>query len=330
MGASEDSEFTQAAELLLRLRLAKLCEALDGRVRAIEREASERGLSGQLARGLLVNACAALLDVQCKRDATDLLGLMRTFDALPAAEWLGESFDAHVDGIAGVLTRKLSTCSFGGGPSGSAEPKKMSNRASSIKVQVRSEIEAALQASRQRQQGEEGEPEEVELDDRLPLQRPGSFDQDLTELARPHQRQGQPLALTMIDLDHFKLVNDRHGHPVGDEVLLGVAEMVVKRLGQKGRAYRYGGEEFALLLPNYSAEEACGLAERIRKDIESAEISSKKLKLTASFGVAAVPDHAADGKTLLLEADQALYRAKHGGRNQVRVSGELQAEINEA
>ena len=130
-----------------------------------------------------------------------------------------------------------------------------------------------------------------------------------------------PVSLVMIDLDHFKSVNDRHGHPVGDEVLLEVAGRVVRRASRKGKAYRYGGEEFALLLPGYSAEEAVGLAERIRKDLEQATLSSKSLKVTASFGVACVPDQAPDSKTLLEKADAALYAAKKGGRNRVRAEG---------
>jgi diguanylate cyclase (GGDEF)-like protein len=104
-----------------------------------------------------------------------------------------------------------------------------------------------------------------------------------------------------------------------------VSEMVVKRLAHKGKAYRYGGEEISLLLPSYSAEEAAGLAERIRKDIAREPLSSKSLEVTASFGVASVPDHGTSASELLENADKALYGAKENGRNRVRIYGELES-----
>ncbi len=154
------------------------------------------------------------------------------------------------------------------------------------------------------------------------MNRSRAFDRDLLETVKAAKRTEEPLSLVMIDLDHFKSVNDQHGHPVGDEVLLAVAELVIKCVGRKGRAYRYGGEEFALLLPNYSVEEAVCLAERIRKDIEGAVVSSQHLNVTASFGVACVPENASDPKTVLEKADAALYEAKNLGRNCVRVGGD--------
>ena len=93
-------------------------------------------------------------------------------------------------------------------------------------------------------------------------------------------------------------------------------------------ACRYGGEEFALLLPNLSVEEAVGLAERIRKDIEKTTVSSKSLKVTVSFGIASLPDHAKNSKTLLEKADAALYEAKNLGRNLVRFNGEPKPHKN--
>jgi diguanylate cyclase (GGDEF)-like protein len=72
----------------------------------------------------------------------------------------------------------------------------------------------------------------------------------------------------MIDLDHFKAVNDKYGHPIGDEVLQSVAKLVEKCTKKKGMCYRYGGEEFTVLLPNYTKDEAVALAERLRREIE--------------------------------------------------------------
>jgi diguanylate cyclase (GGDEF)-like protein len=142
----------------------------------------------------------------------------------------------------------------------------------------------------------------------------------LEEEIQRGQRYKHPLSFLMMDIDHFKKINDAHGHPVGDEVLVEVAGLVVRRLAYKGRAYRYGGEEISLLLRDYSAEEAAGLAERIRRDLEVRTLASRNLRVTASFGVASLPDQASDAKALLEVADVALYEAKRGGRNRVRVA----------
>lgn len=160
-----------------------------------------------------------------------------------------------------------------------------------------------------------------ELDDRLPLYRRKVFDSDLVRHVAEACAKS-PLALVMLDLDKFKAVNDTHGHPVGDELLLEVARCAMDVIGNKGRAYRYGGEEIAILLPNYTEEEALVLAERMRRVLEDSIWTSKQLKITASFGVAVTPSLASDASGLLSLADAALYEAKKLGRNYVRLSGE--------
>jgi diguanylate cyclase (GGDEF)-like protein len=161
-----------------------------------------------------------------------------------------------------------------------------------------------------------------EVDDLLPLLRRNIFDSHLEARGSEADRSGLPLSLVIIDLDHFKTVNDDHGHQVGDEVLICVARIIKRSTGTKGTCYRYGGEEICILLPNFSVEEAATLSERIRCEIEAAVVSSKNLKITASFGVAEVPAHARTGADLFTKADQALYEAKDLGRNCVRISGE--------
>ncbi len=161
-----------------------------------------------------------------------------------------------------------------------------------------------------------------DLDDRLPLFRRRVFDSDLVGTVEAAIRTQEPLTLIMIDLDRFKAVNDQHGHLVGDEVLLDLSQRVAKRIRNKGSGYRYGGEEIAVLLPNYSSEEALALAERLRKDIEGSPTSSGNLNVTASFGIASVPEHTSNPNQLLQLADAALYEAKEMGRNCVRISGE--------
>lgn len=161
-----------------------------------------------------------------------------------------------------------------------------------------------------------------EVDDLLPFLRRNIFDSHLEDYAREADHSGLPLSLIIIDLDHFKTVNDNHGHQVGDEVLICVAKIIKRSTGTKGTCYRYGGEEMGILLPNFSVEEAAILSERIRREIEAAVVSSKNTKITASFGVAEIPSHARTGTDLFEKADKALYEAKDLGRNYVRISGE--------
>ncbi len=164
-----------------------------------------------------------------------------------------------------------------------------------------------------------------EMDDRLPLYRRKVFDTDIERTARETLNSGIPLALVMIDVDRFKQINDTHGHPMGDEVLLAVSGTISKRAQGKGKAYRYGGEEMAILLPNYAKMEAAALAETIRLQLERSQMTAKKLTVTASFGVAAIPEDARDGAELLRLADAALISAKQRGRNLVRAVGDPDA-----
>jgi len=163
--------------------------------------------------------------------------------------------------------------------------------------------------------------ENAAIDDLLPVLRRKVFDQQLVALGSGAS-EGEPLSLLMLDLDDFKTVNDTHGHPVGDEVLVDCANVIARRCRHKGKVYRYGGEEFAVLLPNFTVLEAVALAESIRSDIKTSRMSGKQLSITVSIGVAVAPDHATEGKQLLRVADEALYAAKRLGRNLVRTAGE--------
>jgi diguanylate cyclase (GGDEF)-like protein len=135
---------------------------------------------------------------------------------------------------------------------------------------------------------------------------------DLLAAAR---RYGEPLAIIMVDVDHFKKVNDQHGHQAGDEVLKGVAAILRKKV-RGGMAFRYGGEEMSVLLPKAGAAGAAEVAERLRQAIDAHRIAG--IKVTASFGVAEFDAAAMSGWEDLVErADEALYKAKEGGRNRV-------------
>ena len=133
------------------------------------------------------------------------------------------------------------------------------------------------------------------------------------EFARS-KREGHSMAVLMIDLDHFKAVNDQHGHPAGDEVLRGVAEAVRESLRQHDIPGRYGGEEFGVLLPGSDAASAEAIAERVRRKIEWASFAGE-LKITASIGCAAIHANDLFPASLVARADRALYEAKAAGRN---------------
>lgn len=139
-------------------------------------------------------------------------------------------------------------------------------------------------------------------------------------------RHGQPLACLFVDADHFKHINDSHGHSAGDQVLVALAQRLRARLRTSDLATRYGGEEFAVLLPQTDAESARILANDICRAIASREITldtGDAVAVTVSIGVSALPDGNRDrppqqiGDALLEAADDAVYRAKAGGRNRV-------------
>ncbi len=134
-------------------------------------------------------------------------------------------------------------------------------------------------------------------------------------------RYARPLSFVMIDLDHFKAVNDTHGHARGDEVLQQVATVIEEALRTTDTAYRYGGEELAVIVRESDLAAAHVLAERLRDRIEHAFCELGETPVTASIGVASMPQHGATPQTLVAAADAAMYRAKADGRNRVVLAG---------
>ncbi len=128
-----------------------------------------------------------------------------------------------------------------------------------------------------------------------------------------------PLSAVMLDLDHFKQINDRFGHGAGDDVLAGVGEVLNATLRGSDFGGRYGGEEFLVLLPGADHEGALEVSEKLRCAIEALEFQQIELKATASFGIASYPLDALDADALIRMADRALYAAKAKGRNRVEI-----------
>lgn len=133
-------------------------------------------------------------------------------------------------------------------------------------------------------------------------------------------RNGLPLALFMIDVDHFKRYNDEHGHPAGDEVLRQVARLLSDGRRVNDFCARYGGEEFAVVLVDTPKLTAFQVAEKLRQRVAE-HVFEAGGRLAVSVGVAAFPDDASDSEALVRAADAALYRAKAGGRNTVVLAG---------
>lgn len=149
----------------------------------------------------------------------------------------------------------------------------------------------------------------------------GTFDKALRQCIQRARNAESPLSLVLFDIDHFKAVNDTHGHPAGDAVLVAFAGAITDQVRDDDVVGRYGGEEFAVLLPGAGEAVATSVAERVR--VATSRLifpdPAQRVRVTVSAGVAVLQPRDS-AKSLLRRADSALYAAKHGGRNQVKVA----------
>jgi two-component system cell cycle response regulator len=151
--------------------------------------------------------------------------------------------------------------------------------------------------------------------------------EDLLREVSQAQRHGWPLSCLFIDADHFKRINDEHGHQAGDEVLRHLAQAIKSMVRRGDRPARYGGEEFVVLMPDCDGAHACLIAERLRRQVESLRIplGNEELRITVSIGIASCDGRSQNqrpassvGEALINAADQAVYAAKQSGRNCLR------------
>ncbi len=149
------------------------------------------------------------------------------------------------------------------------------------------------------------------------------LDTALEREVRRCQRYGAPVTTVFLDMDYFKLVNDHHGHLMGSKVLIEVSHILLANLRDVDVVARYGGDEFVIVLPETDVKTAYAVTQRLRKAVRENEFLQEeglKLRLTASFGIAGFPDHARSKMDLIRLADQAMYKAKGGGRDAVVVT----------
>ncbi len=145
----------------------------------------------------------------------------------------------------------------------------------------------------------------------------GFLRQVLDEELRQARESGGSLGVVILDLDHFKQVNDTYGHGVGDEVLKRTAQRIRRSIRRDDYAARWGGEEFLIVLPGSGAAGAITVAEKVADAIKRQPIGEAQLRVTASLGVATFPEHGDSGTLLIKRADQALYAAKAAGRDRI-------------
>jgi diguanylate cyclase (GGDEF)-like protein len=158
----------------------------------------------------------------------------------------------------------------------------------------------------------------------------GYFEQQLDLEVKRSDRKGEPFSLLMVDIDHFKTLNDTFGHHIGDQVLRQVTAILVKDMREVDTVARYGGEEFVIILPETMEQEAVSVAQRLRKAVQVSEFHIGELqghkRLTISIGIAVYGRDAKARQKLIEFADAALYAAKSRGRNQVLTYAHLLVE----
>jgi diguanylate cyclase (GGDEF)-like protein len=154
-----------------------------------------------------------------------------------------------------------------------------------------------------------------------------AFNELLAQAVAREDRQGGCLALILLDLDHFKKLNDTYGHPAGDEALRATARVLTQHLRKGDQAARYGGEEFVVILPGTEEAGALNLAERVREAIHSHRLvfEGARIAISASLGAAVWPGDGKDPEALLGSADRALYASKQAGRNRVTAASRVPA-----
>ena len=197
-----------------------------------------------------------------------------------------------------------------------AEPQLATSRAVEVLEMFAAHAASAIEAARLHELTEE----RSQVDPLTKLFNRRRLEEDFDAECKRCLRYSHPLAFVMLDVDHFKAFNDTHGHPEADVALKEVAKVILSAMRTTDTAYRYGGEEFCILLRETGGKDAMIFAERLRKRIEHRFASGSQAGLTASFGVAEFSQDLPTPREVVGAADAAMYESKHTGRNRVMLS----------
>jgi diguanylate cyclase (GGDEF)-like protein len=200
-----------------------------------------------------------------------------------------------------------------------AEPRVATSQSIEILEMLAAQAATAIESARLHALTEE----RSQIDPLTRLSNRRRLDVDLDAECRRSVRYGRPLAFVMLDVDHFKAFNDAHGHPAADTALEEVAGVIAGCVRTTDTAYRYGGEEFCVLLRETTGEDAVTFAERVRQRIETRFAAGASAGITASFGVAEFTPTTPMPRSLVEAADAAMYESKHAGRNRVMLGSTL-------
>jgi diguanylate cyclase (GGDEF)-like protein len=257
---------------------------------------------------------------------SSFLGLaMSNVTVLPRDDLTGkEKFPLYVEGIASRAGSAIIVPMIVGGDAiGALAVEYEAPRGFAERDLERLKVLALFVGPAFRNAMEYGEVKQLSLTDTLTgLPNRRNTERVLTSIIAVGERTGSPFAVAVADVDHFKRVNDRYGHDAGDLALRTVARVIRDTIRPGDHAGRWGGEEFLIVLPAASLEDAARAVERVRRSVEAAEFEweGRPLSVTISAGVTAYPELIRNAAAAVASADAALYKAKRGGRNTVALA----------
>jgi diguanylate cyclase len=296
---------------------AELRKDVDALVRACER------LTPATTYELHQKHVADRTEDSVRKASAGLLEMMHTMrNSVEAASSDASDFDAQLAAFGEGIAAGGSTAAISQHVATMRDDVGRMNRSLST---LNTQLEASHQEVAKLQTELKRAREEASLDQLSGIMNRRGFDSELMRMCKDATESSTPLSLLMIDIDHFKRVNDTYGHPFGDQVIRAVGQALSSLTQRRDVAARYGGEEFALLLPETPLTGAHNVGERIRAAIARGNIKRGNGdapigNITISVGVAQlVPGE--DPTSLLARADRALYASKQGGRNRVTVDG---------